>query len=383
MSEQAKKETIREAVRDRYARRAEASSCCGDGTSARSSCCGNTTMTPDDISARLGYSEEELASAPEGANLGLGCGNPQAIAALQPGETVVDLGSGAGFDCFLAVRRVGPSGRVIGVDMTPQMIGKARENARKAGFDNVEFRLGEIEHLPVADASVDVIISNCVINLSPDKPAVFRDAFRVLKPGGRLAVSDVVATAELPESWKEDMRLLSACISGAVDVDTLHGIMSEAGFVDIEIRPKDESREFIWEWEPDSKLEDYVLSASIQARKAGPASDHDAAPRKRGIVRVRFRRNARPNAVQGLAASPLPLQRRTRARSARRVVDALSAVDQSGAGAGGYRGRACQGDQRRTKGGLTRRSEPMVRGESSGSGWSARSSVLLGSRASR
>jgi arsenite methyltransferase len=276
MSEQTHDQVIREAVRDRYARWAEASSCCGTGTSADStagasaggaSCCGNTTMTPEEISAQLGYSDEELVSVPEGANLGLGCGNPQAIAALQPGETVVDLGSGAGFDCFLAVRRVGPSGRVIGVDMTPEMIAKARENARNAGLDNVEFRLGEIEHLPVADASADVIISNCVINLSPDKPAVFRDAFRVLKPGGRLAVSDVVATADLPESWKDDMRLLSACISGAVDVDTLSHMMSEAGFVDIDVRPKDESREFIRQWEPETALEDYVLSASIQARK--------------------------------------------------------------------------------------------------------------------
>ncbi len=209
---------MRGAVRDRYAEVAKAgSSCCGAGAS----CCGTTSMAPDEISAQLGYSEEELAFAPEGANLGLGCGNPQAIADLKPGEVVVDLGSGAGFDCFLAARGVGPAGRVIGVDMTPEMVASARENARKAGLDNVEFRLGEIEHLPVADASADVIISNCVINLSPDKPAVFRDAFRVLKPGGRLAVSDVVATAELPESWRDDMRLLSACISGAVDIDAL------------------------------------------------------------------------------------------------------------------------------------------------------------------
>jgi arsenite methyltransferase len=180
---------------------------------------------------------------------------------------VVDLGSGAGFDCFLAARRVGPSGRVIGVDMTPEMVSKARENARKAGFDHVEFRLGEIEYLPIADDSADVIISNCVINLSPDKAAVFRDAFRVLKPGGRLAVSDVVATAEIPQSWRDDMRLLGACISGAADIDTVSCLMAEAGFVDIDIRPKDESREFIREWEPETALEDYVLSASIRARK--------------------------------------------------------------------------------------------------------------------
>ena len=187
---------------------------------------------------------------------------------------VVDLGSGAGFDCFLAARAVGPTGRVIGVDMTPEMVARARENARKAGLDNVEFRLGEIEHLPVADASVDVIISNCVINLSPDKPAVFRDAFRVLKPGGRLAVSDVVATAELPESWRDDMRLLSACISGAADIDTLSQMLADAGFVEIDIRPKEESREFIREWEPETALEDYVLSAAICAtRPSTSASD--------------------------------------------------------------------------------------------------------------
>jgi arsenite methyltransferase len=270
MPDHTNEDVVREAVRDRYARAAStSSSCCGTDSSSGSgsSCCGASTASAEEISARLGYSEEELASVPEGANLGLGCGNPQALADLQPGEVVVDLGSGAGFDCFLAARRVGTAGRVIGVDMTPKMITKARENARKAGFENVEFRLGEIEHLPVADASVDVIISNCVINLSPDKPAVFRDAFRVLRSGGRLAVSDVVATAKLPDSWVENMRLLSACISGAADVDTLTRIMQEAGFVDVDIRPKDESREFIRQWEPESALEDYVLSAAIQARK--------------------------------------------------------------------------------------------------------------------
>jgi len=266
-------EMVREAVRERYAQAARTESCCcgsgmpGGGSGA--SCCGVSSSSADDISARFGYSAEELAAVPEGANLGLGCGNPQAIADLKPGEVVVDLGSGAGFDCFLAARQVGPSGRVIGVDMTPDMVSKARENARTAGFDHVEFRLGEIEHLPVADDSADVVISNCVINLSPDKAAVFRDAFRVLKPGGRLAVSDVVATAEIPASWKEDMRLLGACISGAADIDTLSRLMTEAGFVGIDIRPKDESREFIREWEPETALGDYVLSASILARKPG------------------------------------------------------------------------------------------------------------------
>lgn len=272
MSAQRNEDDVRDAVRDRYAGVATADSsscCCGSGQSSGSgaSCCGTSSASPHDIAARLGYTEEELAAVPEGANLGLGCGNPQAIAELQPGEVVVDLGAGAGFDCFLAARQVGATGRVIGVDMTPEMVRKARENAPAAGFDHVEFRLGEIEHLPIADATADVIISNCVINLSPDKAAVFQDAFRVLKPGGRLAVSDVVATAEIPASWRDDMRLLGACISGAADIDTLTGLMEAAGFVDIDIRPKDESREFIREWEPETALEDYVLSASIRARK--------------------------------------------------------------------------------------------------------------------
>lgn len=256
---------VREAVRQRYAGVARAASSCGGG--GGSSCCGAAPLEADRVSSCLGYSLKELESVPAGANLGLGCGNPQAIADLQPGETVLDLGSGAGFDCFLAARGVGSTGRVIGVDMTPEMLARAQENAAKAAMGNVEFRLGEIEKLPVADESVDVIISNCVINLSPDKPAVYREAYRVLRPGGRLAVSDVVATAELPEEWRNDMRLLSDCISGAADVDSLTQMLREAGFVDIDIRPLEESREFIKHWEAGTKLEDYVLSASIQARK--------------------------------------------------------------------------------------------------------------------
>lgn len=265
------KDTVREAVRDRYAEIARTdSSCCG-----ATSCC---TPAPDDPDAltrktgheeslKLGYSEEDLSAVPEGANLGLGCGNPQAIAGLQPGEVVLDLGAGAGFDCFLAARAVGAGGRVIGVDMTPEMVKKARENARNSGYANVDFRLGEIEHLPVADGTADVIISNCVINLSPDKPAVYAEAFRALKPGGRLAVSDVVATAELPEEWKEDQRLLCSCISGASGIEEVTGMLRAAGFVDINVSPKDQSREFIQDWEPGRKLEDYVLSASITALK--------------------------------------------------------------------------------------------------------------------
>lgn len=258
------KNMVHEAVRDRYAGIAKTGSPCCSG----SSCCGPST-DPDLISAGLGYSEEELALVPEGANLGLGCGNPQAIADLKPGEVVLDLGAGGGLDCFLAARAVGPTGRVIGVDMTPEMVLRARENAQKAGFTNVDFRLGEIEHLPVADASVDVVISNCVINLSPDKPSVFRDAFRVLRPGGRLAASDVVATAEIPEEWREDMSLLSGCISGAAQIDELAAIMREAGFVEVSIEPKERSREFIRHWQPGTKLEDYVVSACISAKKPG------------------------------------------------------------------------------------------------------------------
>lgn len=199
--------------------------------------------------------------------MGLGCGNPQAIAALQAGEVVLDLGSGGGFDCFLAASQVGDSGQVIGVDMTPAMISKARINADKGGYRNVEFRLGEIEHLPVADGTVDVIISNCVINLSPDKAQVFRDSFRVLKSGGRLAISDIVATAELPEDAKRDLALYAGCMAGASLIAELESMMHAAGFERISITPKDASREFIRNWAPGRKIEDFVVSANIEAFK--------------------------------------------------------------------------------------------------------------------
>jgi arsenite methyltransferase len=258
-------EVQRQAVRQNYAQVALSP---GAGCCSGSSCASPSPPSQaDDVARALGYSQAELAAVPEGANLGLGCGNPQAIAALQPGETVLDLGSGAGFDCFLAARQVGPTGQVIGVDMTPEMLRRARDNAVKAGLANVELRLGEIEHLPVADASVDVILSNCVINLSPEKRQVFREAFRVLRPGGRLAVSDVVARAELPAALRADLALYTACVAGAESIDALEAMLREAGFCDIRIRAKDESRDFIRDWAPGRGVEDYVVSASIEAMK--------------------------------------------------------------------------------------------------------------------
>src|SRR4051812_8125127 len=226
---------IKEMVRARYGGIAAGatSECCAP---AAASCC---DAAPDAGVAgkaqRMGYSPEELAAVPDGANLGLGCGNPQAIAAMRPGEVVVDLGSGAGFDCLLAGRQVGPGGHVIGVDMTHEMLKKARENAAKVGAANVEFRLGELEHLPVADGTADVIISNCVVNLVPDKAQVFREAFRVLKPGGRVAISDVVNVAPLPEDLRSDPALLCGCVSGAISAERTETLLAEAGFADITI----------------------------------------------------------------------------------------------------------------------------------------------------
>jgi SAM-dependent methyltransferase len=255
---------IRQNVRSRYREIAVQGAGSGSCCSPASSCCGSV----NDVSLQLGYSSEELSAVPDGANLGLGCGNPQAIAELKPGEVVLDLGSGGGFDCFLAARQVGETGYVIGVDMTPEMVSRARDNAAKGGFTNTDFRLGEIEHLPVPDQSVDVIISNCVINLSPDKQQVFNEAFRVLRPGGRLAVSDVVATAELPAEIKNDLDVYySGCISGASSVEELKTMLAQSGFADIVIEPKEESRTFIKEWVPGTKMEDYIASAVIKAVK--------------------------------------------------------------------------------------------------------------------
>lgn len=237
-------------------------------TQQQGRCCGGTSCGPTDTgSKQLGYSDAELASVPEGADLGLGCGNPQAIAALKPGERVLDLGSGAGFDAFLAANQVGPGDLVIGVDMTPEMVARARANAVKAGLTNVDFRLGTIEHLPVADATVDVILSNCVINLSPDKPAVFREAFRVLAPGGRLAISDVVATGDLPAALAADPDAYTGCIAGASRVADLERMIAEAGFTAVRVDVKEASRVLIEAWSPGSGADQVVASATIEAVK--------------------------------------------------------------------------------------------------------------------
>lgn len=218
---------IRKTVRESYAKVAL-------GETKESSCCG-TGSTQNDVSKTIGYSEEELGAVPEGANLGLGCGNPTALASLKKGEVVLDLGSGAGFDCFLASEKVGETGKVIGVDMTPPMLEKARENALKGGYGNTEFRLGEIENLPVADASVDVVISNCVINLSPDKKKVFQEAYRALKPGGRVMVSDMTLLRELPDAIRGSIEAYVGCIAGAVTREEYLATISEAGFTDVKI----------------------------------------------------------------------------------------------------------------------------------------------------
>ncbi len=295
------KQEIRNAVRQRYATIAKGKSgatdkkgsaaCCEpigtpSGASEGLSCCGPSNMSdevgasepcgcvPSDVSAEqmsaiMGYSSEDIKNVPEGANMGLGCGNPVALASLKPGETVVDLGSGGGFDCFLAAKAVDGSGKVIGVDMTPDMVNKARNNAEKMEADNVDFRLGEIEHLPVADNTADLIMSNCVINLSPDKQKVYHEALRVLKPGGRLSISDVLATAELPDTIRNDLALVGACVGGAATIEATRELLEKAGFEDVRIELNDHSRELIHKWDPgkSEKATDYVVSAHIQAVK--------------------------------------------------------------------------------------------------------------------
>jgi SAM-dependent methyltransferase len=260
------KDEVRNEVRTHYGQIARTGgSCCAPG------CCTPGAPTSGDKAAetsrQIGYSTDELAAVPEGANLGLGCGNPQAIAALGTGETVVDLGSGGGFDCFLAARQVGPTGRVIGVDMTSDMVSRARQNAAKTKLANVEFRLGEIEHLPVADRSADVIISNCVINLSPDKGAVFREAWRVLRPGGRLAISDVVAFGPMPEAIKRDLALYTGCVAGAATVEETKALLAAAGFVDIKITVNQAATDAMAELVPEHDLRSLGGSASIEARR--------------------------------------------------------------------------------------------------------------------
>ena len=256
---------IRQIVRDRYAKTVGGP--CGCQPSAATSCCGSSASIPDAMNHVMGYSQEELSGVVEGSNLGLGCGNPTAMGNLKTGEIVLDLGSGGGFDCFLAAKKVGDNGRVIGVDMTPEMLTRARENAIKMGTANVEFRLGEIEHLPVADNSVDVIISNCVINLSPEKRQVFKEAYRVLKPGGRLVISDVVATAEMPDQLRDRAAMLTGCIAGAEHVDRIQSLLDAVGFRNVTIALKPYSHELVSGWFPGSGAEKYVASADIEAVK--------------------------------------------------------------------------------------------------------------------
>lgn len=259
------KEKIRDYIRKNYAKIALKNSednCCDNGC-----CCGNSSIDINEASAYIGYTENDLNGVPKDANMGLGCGNPISIAKLKKGETVLDLGSGGGLDCFLARREVGEEGYVIGIDMTPEMIKLARKNVIESGCSNIEFRLGEIEHLPVADASVDVIISNCVINLSLDKRKVFSEAFRVLKSGGRLSISDVVATVKLPQDIKKDLAMIASCIGGAEYVEDLKDLLKKAGFINITMRPKDNSNEIVKSWVSEKNIEDYVASFIIEATK--------------------------------------------------------------------------------------------------------------------
>jgi arsenite methyltransferase len=274
-----RKEQIREAVRDGYGKIAKSGSGCGCSSS---SCCGSSAA--EQVAKSVGYSEAELAVLPEGANMGLSCGNPTAIAALKSGEVVLDLGSGGGFDVFIAGPKVGPTGRVIGVDMTPDMVSKARQGIatyhKHTALDNVEFRLGEIEHLPLADASVDVVISNCVLNLSPDKPQVWREIARVLKPGGRVAISDLALLQPLPQEIKDMIESLIGCISGAVLVDETRAMAEAAGLVDIELKAKPGYVDSMMDWNDPlfrkvveslpqgAKAGDYVTSLEVAARKA-------------------------------------------------------------------------------------------------------------------
>jgi SAM-dependent methyltransferase len=274
-------ESVRKLVRDGYTKIARETSagCCGSGVS----CCGSTPPEAEKLARELGYTVEELKALPDGANMGLSCGNPAALAALKPGETVLDLGSGGGFDVFIAGRKVGATGRALGVDMTPEMLGKARNNLahyrKETGLDNVEFRLGEIEHLPVADNSVDAIISNCVINLSPDKTQVWREMARVLKPGGRVAVSDMALVKPLPPEVLKLVEARIGCVAGAVLVSETGRMAVEAGLSDVVLKSKPGYVEALTDWEDPlyqkliellpagAKPADFVTSLEVQARK--------------------------------------------------------------------------------------------------------------------
>ena len=276
--------TQRRAVRERYGAIARSGSMAEHGTDSGRSCCGSRTDGPPrkgcsvladepldgsgaDYVSMLGYTDDDLEGVAAGPNLTLGCGNPTAIASLAAGETVLDLGSGAGFDCFLAARAVGPTGRVIGVDMTPEMVERARENARRNGIASVEFRLGEIEHLPVAETSVDVVISNCVVNLSPDQPQVYREAFRVLRPGGRLSIADVVRRREIPEARLDDPASVSGCIAGAASASEIRAMLHSAGFVDVDIETVADSDEIVKDWDAETALDAFVVNAQTTATK--------------------------------------------------------------------------------------------------------------------
>lgn len=265
MTEETHRDEIRQQVRARYGEIARQDQ---HGCGGSSGCCSPGGGPSAGTEAHtLGYTAADVAEAPEGSELGLGCGNPTAMASIQPGETVVDLGSGAGFDCFIAARRVGIAGKVIGVDMTPDMISKARANAARGRFAKVEFRLGEIEALPVADGTADLILSNCVVNLSPDKARVYREAFRVLKPGGRLAISDIVALQPIPDAMRADFAAYTGCVAGAAAPSELESLLAAAGFTEIRVHVKDSSRSYINQWLPGKQAGDYVASADITARK--------------------------------------------------------------------------------------------------------------------
>ncbi len=285
-------DTIRDSVRVGYAKIArseqgsvdsskpesDAGGCCGGA-----GCCGAATIGAERLARAVGYGDAELESLPEGANMGLSCGNPTALATLKAGEVVVDLGSGGGFDCFIAGPRVGARGRVIGVDMTAEMVSKARANVasyeKQSGLSNVEFRLGEIEHLPIADGSVDVVISNCVINLSPEKPQVWREIARVLKPGGRVAVSDLALLKPLPQEVRDDVEALVGCVAGAELVEDVRSAAERAGLADIALTAKPEYIDAMTEWQDPlyrkiseslsagAKMSDYVVSLDIEAKK--------------------------------------------------------------------------------------------------------------------